>query len=125
MASGRQSEAAGAAGAELSLREAQRLVDAWMRERGWSYWHPLSQLARLAEELGELARLVNHMFGEKPKKADEAQQELGLELADLLYTMICLANSQGVDLQDALEHALQKYGRRDAARYAAPRPPAQ
>jgi NTP pyrophosphatase (non-canonical NTP hydrolase) len=109
----------------LSLREAQRLVDAWMRVRGWSYWHPLSQLARLAEELGELARLVNHMFGEKPKKADEAQQELGLELADLLYTMICLANSQGVDLQDALEHALQKYGRRDAARYAAPRPPAQ
>ena len=103
--------------ADLSLREAQQQVDTWMRERGWEYWEPLSQLARMTEELGELARIVNHLYGEKPKKSDEAEQELGLELADLLYTMICLANSQGIDLQDALARTLEKYGTRDAERY--------
>jgi NTP pyrophosphatase (non-canonical NTP hydrolase) len=104
---------------ELTLRGAQRLVDAWMRERGWSYWQPLAQLARMTEELGEVARVVNHLYGEKPKKADEAEQDLGLEMADVLYTMICLANSQGIDLQAALERALEKYRVRDAGRYAA------
>jgi len=102
---------------DASLREAQRQVDRWMRERGWGYWEPLSQLARMTEELGELARIVNHLYGEKPKKSDEAEQELGLEMADLLYTMICLANSQGVDLQDALSQVLEKYATRDAERY--------
>jgi NTP pyrophosphatase (non-canonical NTP hydrolase) len=105
---------------ELTLRGAQRLVDAWMRDRGWTYWQPLAQLARMTEELGEVARLVNHLYGEKPKKTDEAEQDLGLELADLLYTMICLANSRGIDLQRALERALEKYGSRDANRYDPP-----
>ena|SRR5687768_2410726 len=104
--------------ADLSLREVQQLIDRWMRQRGWGYWEPLSQLARMTEELGEVARVVNHLYGEKPKKLDEAEQELGLEMADLLYTMICLANSQGIDLQDALERALEKYGTRDALRYS-------
>ena len=113
-----------AAGGEMSLREAQSLIDAWMRQRGWEYWQPLSQLARMTEELGELARIVNHLYGEKPKKAEEAQQDLGLEMADLLYTMICLANSQGVDLQAALERVLEKYGTRDADRYPRPEPEA-
>jgi NTP pyrophosphatase (non-canonical NTP hydrolase) len=106
--------------ADLTVRGAQRLVDDWMRARGWSYWHPLSQLARLTEELGELARLVNHLYGEKPKKPEELEQDLSLELADLLYTMVCLANSQGVDLQAALEQVLAKYGMRDAGRYGPP-----
>ncbi len=101
----------------LTLREAQALVDGWMRDQGWTYWHPLSQLARMSEELGEVARLVNHLYGEKPKKADEPEQDLGLELADLLYTMICLANSQQIDLQVALERALEKYRARDTDRY--------
>jgi len=107
------------AAGELTLRQAQQLVDTWMRERGWTYWHPLSQLARMTEELGELARLVNHLYGEKPKKVDEPEQELALEMADILYTMICLANSQGIDIQTALEQVLQKYGSRDATRYGA------
>ncbi|HEU5317408.1 MAG TPA: nucleotide pyrophosphohydrolase [Chloroflexota bacterium] len=105
--------------ADLTLRDTQRLVDGWMRERGWAYWEPLSQLARMTEELGELARVVNHLYGQKPKKSEETDQELGLEMADLLYTMICLANSQSVDLQDALERALEKYGARDSGRYPA------
>src|SRR5438552_11355587 len=108
---------------DLTLRQAQHLVDTWMRERDWSYWQPLSQLARMIEELGELARLVNHLYGEKPKKVDEPEQELALEMADLLYTMICLANSQDIDLQSALEQVLAKYGTRDAARYGPPPAP--
>ncbi len=101
----------------LTVRDAQALVDTWMRDQGWSYWQPLAQLARMTEELGELARVVNHLYGEKPKKPDEPEQDLGLEMADLLYTMICLANAQGIDLQDALERTLAKYRGRDADRY--------
>jgi NTP pyrophosphatase (non-canonical NTP hydrolase) len=103
--------------AALTLRDVQALIDSWMRSQGWEYWHPLSQLARMTEELGEVARLVNHLYGEKPKKPDEPAQDLGMELADLLYTMICLANAQGVDLQVALERVLEKYRGRDAERY--------
>ena len=102
---------------DMTLRDAQALVDAWMRERGWAYWHPLSQLARLTEELGELARVVNHEFGEKPKKSDEANQDLALEMADIVYTLICLANSQGIDMQAGLEAVMAKYRARDADRY--------
>ena len=102
---------------DLTFRQSQKLVDQWVREQGTDYWHPLAQLARLTEELGETARLVNHLYGEKPKRPDESEQDLGLELADLLYTIICLANSQGIDLQDSFERVLAKYRRRDAARY--------
>ena len=109
-----------AATPDLTIRDAQALVDRWMQARGWGYWHPLAQLARMIEELGELARLVNHLYGEKLKKIDEPEQELALEMADLLYTMICLANSQQIDLQQALEQVLQKYATRDAERYGTP-----
>ncbi len=88
-----------------------------MQERNWEYWQPLAQLARLTEELGELARVINHEFGEKPKKDSEAHQELALEMADLLYTLLCLANSQKVDLHDGLTRVLKKYEHRDADRY--------
>jgi NTP pyrophosphatase (non-canonical NTP hydrolase) len=92
-------------------------VDDLMRQKGWDYWHPLAQLARLTEELGELARLVNHLYGQKPKKPGEPEQDLGLEMADLLYTLLCLANSQGIDLQDSFETVLLKVRTRDAERY--------
>lgn len=65
------------------------------------------------------------MFGEKPKRADEGDQELGLELADLIYTIICLANSQGIDLQESLERVLVKYRERDTGRYGPAITPAQ
>ena len=102
---------------DLTFRQSQKLVDRWVCEQGTDYWNPLAQLARLTEELGETARLVNHLYGEKPKRPDESEQDLGLELADLLYTIICLANSQGIDLQDSFERVLAKYRQRDAARY--------
>ncbi|GAB4457271.1 MAG: nucleotide pyrophosphohydrolase [Anaerolineae bacterium] len=102
--------------AEYTLREAQHIVDVWVQEAG-GYWHPLSQLARLIEELGEAARLVNHLYGEKPKKATEGAQELGEECADILYTLICLANSTGIDLQASFEQMMTKLQTRDRGRF--------
>lgn len=101
----------------LTLRAAQRRVDSWISQYEAGYWPPLANLARLVEETGELARLLNHLEGYKPKKAGEAAQDLGLELADIVYTVICLANSQGIDLEDAFERVMAKVETRDAERY--------
>jgi NTP pyrophosphatase (non-canonical NTP hydrolase) len=101
----------------LTLREAQRRVDAWISQYQAGYWPPLANLARLVEETGELARLLTHREGHKPKKAGEVAQDLGLELADIIYTVICLANSQGIDLEDAFLRVMRKVETRDAHRY--------
>ena len=101
----------------LTLRAAQRRVDAWISRYQAGYWPPLANLARLVEETGELARLLSHLEGHKPKKAGEPEQDLGLELADIIYTVICLANSQGIDLQDAFLRVMHKVETRDAERY--------
>lgn len=74
-------------------------------------------LARLVEEVGETARLINHLYGPKKKKDSEAPQELESELADILFALICLANSQGIDLQEAFEQIMTKYITRDKERY--------
>jgi NTP pyrophosphatase (non-canonical NTP hydrolase) len=74
-------------------------------------------LARLVEEVGETARLINHLYGPKKKKDDEPSQELAGELADILFAVICLANSQGIDLQEAFEIIMEKYSNRDKERY--------
>jgi NTP pyrophosphatase (non-canonical NTP hydrolase) len=102
---------------DLTFREAQGVVDAWVREHG-GYWSPLSILAQITEEAGEIARLVNHLHGEKPKKDNEIVQELGVELCDLLYAVICLANVEGIDLQQSFEEMLAKYDSRDKDRFS-------
>lgn len=102
---------------DLTLRAAQQRVDEWISRYRAGYWPPLANLARLVEETGELARLLNHREGHKPKKSGEPEQDLGLELADILYTVICLANSLDVDLQDAFERVMHKVETRDANRY--------
>jgi NTP pyrophosphatase (non-canonical NTP hydrolase) len=102
-----------------TLRQFQSDVDAWIESVGGGYWSPHENVARIAEEVGELARLVNHLFGPKPKKASEPGQELGEELADILFAAICLANSQGIDLGESLEQVLEKVWRRDRERYGA------
>jgi NTP pyrophosphatase (non-canonical NTP hydrolase) len=101
----------------MDLREAQGRVDAWISQFEEGYWPPLSNLARLIEEVGELAREMNHRFGHKPKKPDEADQELALELADILFVLLVIANEQGIDLEEALERVLEKYRTRDAERW--------
>jgi ADP-ribose pyrophosphatase YjhB (NUDIX family)/NTP pyrophosphatase (non-canonical NTP hydrolase) len=108
---------AGVSACGLTFGAAQRLVDGWIQLHKAGYWHPLANLARLVEETGELARLLNHLFGPKPKKPDEAVQDLGMELADIVFTVICIANSQGIDLEAAFEAVLKKIRVRDATRY--------
>ena len=101
-----------------SLRRAQRDVDAWISQFEEGYWPPLANLARLMEEVGELARLVNHRFGTKPKKPEEDHQELAEELADVLFVIVCMANEQGIDLEEAFGRVLEKYRARDGDRWA-------
>ena len=109
--------------ADISLGTFQAQVDGWVQTVGGGYWSPHANLARLAEEVGELARLINHLHGPKPKKASEPAQELGEELADILFVVICLANSQGINLEQSLAAVIAKVWNRDRDRYLPPRPP--
>lgn len=101
----------------MTLAEAQRAVDAWIGEFEEGYWPPLANLARLVEEVGELARELNHRHGPKRKRADEPGQDLALEMADTLFVLIALANEQKIDLTTAFERVLEKYRVRDADRW--------
>jgi NTP pyrophosphatase (non-canonical NTP hydrolase) len=101
----------------MELEEAQRRVDAWITQFDEGYWPPLVNLARLVEEVGELSRELNHRFGSKVKRPDEVERDLALEMADVLFVLIALANEQGVDLSSALEQVLEKYRVRDSDRW--------
>ena len=100
-----------------SLTEAQRRVDAWIGQFEEGYFHPLTNLARLTEEVGELAREVNHRFGEKTKKGEEPEGDLGMEMADILFVLICMANREGIDLQEAFDRMMAKVETRDDSRW--------
>ena len=101
----------------MRIRDAQERVDRWISRFEEGYWPPLAILARLMEEVGELSREVNHRFGSKPKRGDEAPAELELEIADILFVLISLANQQGIDLEAAFDRAMDKYEKRDAERW--------
>ena len=100
-----------------TMHQLQSDVDAWIQGPGGGYWSPHVNLARIAEEVGELARLINHLYGPKPKKPEEAPQELGEELADILFLLICVANSEGIDLEASLQQVLDKVWKRDLNRF--------
>jgi NTP pyrophosphatase (non-canonical NTP hydrolase) len=101
----------------MSLSDAQRRVHAWISQYEEGYFHPLTNLARLSEEVGELAREINHRFGQKTKKEGEAEGDLGMEMADILFVLICMANREGIDLQDAFDRMLAKVESRDRDRW--------
>jgi NTP pyrophosphatase (non-canonical NTP hydrolase) len=101
----------------VTIAEAQQAVDRYVGQFKEGYWPPLSNLARLVEEVGELARELNHRYGHKPKKANEPEQDLALELADIMFVLIALANEQKVDLDESFGRVLQKYQVRDADRW--------
>ena len=101
----------------MALREAQQRVDQWISQYKEGYFPPLTNLARLSEEVGELAREINHRFGFKTKKKEEAEGSIALELADILFVVICLANSQGIDLDQAFDQVMAKVTTRDADRW--------
>lgn len=100
----------------LTFREAQEEVDAWISSFREGYFPPLLMLARLAEELGELARVLAHRHGKTPKPG-EAEGDLAEELGDLLFVLISLANREGVDLRAAFRRVMAKYRARDRSRW--------
>jgi NTP pyrophosphatase (non-canonical NTP hydrolase) len=101
----------------MSLTEAQKRVDAWIAQFEEGYFDPLTNLARLTEEVGELARDVNHRFGQKTKKPEEPEGDLGMEMADILFVLICMANREGIDLQEAFDRMMAKIEARDGGRW--------
>ena len=106
-----------AAADQVSLTEAQQRVDRWISRFEEGYFHPLTNIARLAEEVGELAREVNHRYGQKTKKKEEAEGDMAMEMADILFVIICMANREGVDLDEAFERMMAKVETRDADRW--------
>ncbi len=107
----------------MALSEAQLRVDHWISQFEEGYFHPLTNMARLAEEAGELAREINHRFGEKTKKPEEPEGDLAMEMADILFVVICMANREGIDLDEAFDRMMAKVEHRDATRWTAKPPP--
>ena len=101
----------------MSIADAQRRVDVWISQYEEGYFHPLTNLARLTEEVGELAREINHRFGQKTKKHDEPAGDLAMEMADILFVLICMANREGINLGQAFEGMMQKVEKRDQGRW--------
>ncbi|SFA40795.1 NTP pyrophosphatase, house-cleaning of non-canonical NTPs [Anoxybacillus pushchinoensis] len=102
---------------DKSMRQMQQEVDAYIGQFKEGYFSPLAMLARLTEELGELAREVNHYYGEKPKKKTEREKTIQEELGDLLFVLICMANSLHIDLQEAHDAVMHKFQTRDRDRW--------
>ncbi len=101
---------------DLSLREAQALVDSWIRTHGVRYFGELTNMAILTEEVGELARVISRTYGEQSFKPGE-EANLSDEMADVLWVLLCLANQTGVDLTEALRRNLDKKTERDNQRH--------
>jgi NTP pyrophosphatase (non-canonical NTP hydrolase) len=101
----------------MSLRKIQKEVDDWISQYKLGYFKPLEILARLTEEVGEVARELNHMFGPKKKKPTESKTDLEMELGDVIYTVVCLANSLDIDLDKAFEKVMRKINKRDKNRW--------
>ena len=100
----------------MTIKEAQQRVDAWIKEYGVRYFNELTNTAILAEEVGEVARIMARKYGEQSFKENE-KIDLGDELADVLWVLICIANQTGVDLTEALEKNLYKKTKRDNKRH--------
>ena len=99
------------------MRQMQQEVDDYISQFKEGYFSPLAMMARLTEEAGELAREVNHVFGPKPKKKDEAESSIENELGDILFIVICFANSLGIDLTEAHDRVMEKFRTRDKDRW--------
>jgi NTP pyrophosphatase (non-canonical NTP hydrolase) len=101
----------------MPIKKYQKEVDAFYKKQGWPYWSALSILARLTEEVGEFARIVNHQFGDKKKKASEKEQHLEDEMGDIIYTLACFSNAHGLDMDRAVRSSIQKAHTRDRHRF--------
>ena len=101
----------------MTLAEAQKQVDEWVRTYGVRYFSELTNMAQLTEEVGEVARIISRRYGDQSFKADEENLDLGDELADVLWVLLCIANQTGVDMTVAFEKNVQKKTMRDSTRH--------
>ena len=101
----------------MEIKDAQNLVDQWIKTNGVRYFNELTNMAILTEEVGEVARIISRKYGEQSFKNKEEELNLADELADVLFVVICLANQTGVDLAAALDKNIQKKTSRDATRH--------
>ena len=101
----------------VTIADAQKKVDTWIKTLGVRYFSELTNLAQLVEEVGEVSRIMSRTYGDQSFKSGEAEADLGDELADVLFVLICIANQTGVDLTTALEKNIQKKTKRDAKRH--------
>lgn len=102
---------------EITLKEAQHLVDHWIKTYGVRYFNELTNMAILTEEVGEVARLIARTYGEQSFKESDKHKDLGDEMADVLWVLICLANQTGIDLADAFRKNIEKKTNRDKERH--------
>lgn len=102
---------------ELTISDAQRTVDQWIKSIGVRYFSELTNLAQLVEEVGEVSRIMSRQFGEQSFKPNESPSDLSDELADVMFVLICIANQTGVDLTSALQKNLEKKTERDSDRH--------
>ena len=102
----------------MTIEEAQKLVDHWIKTVGVRYFDELTNMAILTEEVGEVARIIARRYGEQSEKPEDKDKELADELADVLWVVICLANQTGIDLTEALKKNIEKKTLRDKDRHS-------
>ncbi len=101
----------------MTLSQAQQTVDEWIKTNGVRYYNELTNMAILTEEVGEVARIMSRKYGEQSFKESDKKHELGEELADVLFVLLCIANQTGVDLTTELNKNLEKKTKRDSERH--------
>ena len=101
----------------MDLKNAQKIVDNWINNHGVRYFNELTNMAQLTEEVGEVARIISRRYGEQSEMESDKNKDLGEELADVLFVVLCLANQTGVNLQDAFDKKLELKTNRDHNRH--------
>jgi len=101
----------------MDIKNAQKIVDDWIKTHGVRYFNELTNMAQLTEEVGEVARIIARRYGEQSEKESDKAKDLGEELADVLFVLLCLANQTGVDLQAAFDQKLDLKTKRDHDRH--------
>jgi len=101
----------------MSLQQSQIVVDKWIKEHGVRYFNELTNMAQLTEEVGEVARIIARRYGEQSEKESDKSKDLGEELADVIFVVLCLANQTGINLQEAFEKKMVLKTKRDHNRH--------
>jgi|TARA_B110001452_G_scaffold88435_1_gene72420 NTP pyrophosphatase (non-canonical NTP hydrolase) len=101
----------------MQIQDAQKAVDEWIKDHGVRYFNELTNMAQLTEEVGEVARIIARRYGEQSEKKSDKNKDLGEELADVVFVVLCLANQTGINLQDTFDKKLNLKTQRDHDRH--------